>query len=202
MFDIQAIWADRLGPIKESVTGVGVWAALNAVVPVVFEDGIFVMGLGADSVELSGHLRVPQVKRSIEDALSEELEQRVELKVIGGTTLESWETEKKRASEKRRLQEIALERARSKKKIDRTWDGIYEQLARTFAATKNRSLPQNRAKFLLEAVDVLSNALVETPITDDLSERSYARCIERVAQYTELPSALVAVKVLDRTFKG
>ena len=39
-------------------------------------------------------------------------------------------------------------------------------------------------------------------MADDFAERQYARCLERISQYTELPSTLVAVKVLERTFQG
>ena len=63
-------------------------------------------------------------------------------------------------------------------------------------------MPQNRAKFFLEAVEIIAEALQEAPITDDMAERNYARCLERVAQYTELPSVLVALKVLEKSFSG
>jgi hypothetical protein len=202
MVDVKAIWDDCLPDIKDSVTGVGIWAALNAAVPVALEDKFFVLGLGVDDLELAGHLRIPQTRREIELAIAREVNSRVDLRVISGTAQSDWETEKKRDAEKRRLQERALERARKEAKAGKSWESIYEQLSRQYAATPNRSLPQNRAKFLLEAVDILSSALIETPITDDLAERNFARCIERIAQYTDLPSAFVAVQVLDRTFKG
>jgi len=36
------------------------------------------------------------------------------------------------------------------------------------------------------------------PIVDDLGERNYARCIERIATYAEMPSTLVAMHVMER----
>lgn len=202
MADLKTAWAEALPEIKKSVTGVGIWTALNACVPVVVEGDDLIIGLPSGENELAGHLRLAQTRRVIEDIIGKALDQKLNLRVIDGTTDADWEMEKRRDVEKRRLQEQALARARAELSATVSWEGIYEQLSRKYAATSNRSLPQNRAKFLLEAVDIIANALLEAPVTDDLAERNYARCLERVAQYTELPSALVAMKVLERSFSG
>ena len=99
------------------------------------------------------------------------------------------------------MQEQALDRARKEAASKNTWEGTYELLSRKYAETQNRSLPQIRARFLMEAVEIVAEAMIETPVTDDLGERNFARCIERIAQYTEVPSALVADKVLQRAFE-
>lgn len=202
MADLAAVWNEALPDIKKNVTGVGVWTALNVCRPVVVEDGVLIMGLPSGENELAGHLRLAQTRRAIEDSLSKVLSEKLTLRVIDGTTVQDWETEKKRDFEKRRLQDLALARQRAEVAAGVSWEGIYEQISRKFAATPNRSLPQNRAKFFLEAVEIIAEALQEAPITDDMAERNYARCLERVAQYTELPSVLVALKVLEKSFSG
>lgn len=202
MVDAAAVWSDSVDDIRRAVTGVGVWTALKVAVPIAYEDKVFVLGLPQADSELAGHLRVPHTKRQIETTLSAQLNQPVELRVIHGTRTEDWDLEKRRDFEKRKLQEQALDKARKEATAAKSWEGIYEQLSRAYAATPNRSLPQNRAKFFLEAVNVVAEALVETPITDDMAERNYARCLERIATYSDLPSTFVAVKVLERTFGG
>lgn len=202
MSDLAAVWSELLPEIKRNVTGVGVWTALNACRPVIVEDGTVILGLPSGETELAGHLRLAQTRRAIEDALTKGLGQSVTLRVIDGTSEQDWEIEKKRDAEKRRLQEVALARHRAELAAGVSWEGVYEQISRKFAATPNRSLPQNRAKFFLEAVDIIVEALLEAPITDEMAERNYARCLERVAQYTELPSVLVALKVLEKSFSG
>jgi len=202
MADLAALWGEALPDIKKNVTGVGVWTALNVCRPITLEEGTLVMGLPSGENELAGHLRLAQTRRAIEESLSKSLNEKVTLRVIDGTTEQDWEMEKKRDAEKRRLQDIALARQRAEVAAGVSWEGIYEQISRKFAATPNRSLPQNRAKFFLEAVDIIAEALLEAPITDEMAERNYARCLERVAQYTELPSVMVALKVLERTFSG
>lgn len=202
MVDVSEVWSEALPAIKDGVTGVGVWTALNVSVAIKYEDGNFVVGVPYRDQELAGHLRLPQTKRLIEQEVGIRLNTKVNLRVIEGTEEADWETEKRRDAEKRRLQEQAVARARAEVAAGTSWDSVYEQLSRKFAATPNRSLPQNRAQFFMEAIDLVAEALSKTPVADDFAERQYARCLERISQYTELPSTLVAVKVLERTFQG
>lgn len=202
MPELAEVWAEVLPDIRKGVTGVGVWAALNAAKPIALEEGVLVLGLPHAEAELAGHLRLAQTRRLIETEIGKAFEQSLNLRVIEGTTTDDWATEKIRDAEKRRLQEQALARAKAQVQAGSSWESVYEKLSRKFAETPNRSLPQNRAKFFLEAVDIIVEALMSTPITDDLAERNYARCIERVSQYSEIPSALVAVKVLEKSFEG
>ena len=202
MPELSEVWSEVLPDLRKAVTGVGVWAALNAARPIVVEDGLLVIGLPHSENELAGHLRMAQTRRLIETEVGRQFDASLTLRVIEGTSEEDWTTEKIRDAEKRKLNEQALARAKAELKAGVSWDGVYDRLSRRYAETANRSLPQNRAKFFLEAVDVIVEALQTTPITDDLAERSYARCIERVAQYSEIPSTLVAVKILERSFSG
>lgn len=180
----------------------GVWTALNTVSPIAIEEGTLVLGLPPSQNELAGHLRMAQARKLIETEIGRHFDQSLNLRIIEGTTAEDWATEKIRDAEKRRLNEQALARARAATQAGTSWEGVYEQLSRKYAETPNRSLPQNRARFFMEAVEIVAAAVRETPITDDLAERNYARCIERVSQYSEVPSTLVAVKVLEKTFEG
>lgn len=202
MPDIQAIWKETLPEIMGNVTGVGVWTALRASVPIAFEEGQLVLGLPSQDTELTGHLRLPQTRRAVEVTMGQKLGETVTLRIIGGTTEQDWETEKRRDAERKRLQNQAIERQKKEIAAGRSWESVYEQISRHYSSLQNRSLPQVRAKFFLDAIDIVANALIETPITDDLAERNYARCLERVAQYTELPSTLVAMKVMEKAFQG
>jgi hypothetical protein len=201
MPEIAAVWKTALPEIRDSVTGVGVWTALNACTAIVLEDGVLVIGLPYSENELAGHLRLPAARKAIEDVVGRELGTAVSVRVIQGTQPEDWAAAKEADAVKRRLAEQALDRAKAEMSSRSSWEGLYEKLSRKFAETPNRSLPQNRARFFLEAVEIVSDALIETPITDDMAERNFARCIERIAQYCEIPSALVATKVLEKAFQ-
>lgn len=201
MAEISEVWSASLPQIRDSVTGVGVWTALNACRPIALEDGVLVIGLASNETELIGHLRLPAARSAIEGVMSAAVGARLQLRIIEGGSLADWQTVKEQDAVKRRLQDQALDRARKEISAKSTWEGTYEKLSRKYAETPNRSLPQNRARYLMDAVEIVADALIETPVTDDMSERNFARCIERIAQHAEVPSALVAAKVLQRAFE-
>lgn len=198
MADVVQVWAEVLPEIRNGVTGVGIWTALNAARPVVFEDGSFVLGVPHEETELAGHLKLPQTRLLIEKTMADRLGTPVQLRVIGGTTIADWETEKRRDIEKRRLQDQAIERQRAEVQSRSSWETVYDQLSRKYAAVPNKSLPQNRAAFFRDAVDFVAESLQTMPLGDDLAERNYARCLERISQYSEVPSVLVAIAVMER----
>ena len=198
MADVAAIWAEALPEVRRQVTGVGVWAAVNACKPVALEDGFIVLGLSFEDSELSGHLRVPQTKRVIETLVSAKAGTVVSLRVIDGTAQSDWEAVKRRDLEARRLQVQAMEKAKAEVDSRSSWEGLYEQLNRKYAATQNKSMPQNRALFYMEAIEMVAHARREQGPKDELSERNFARCIERLSQYSEIPSTIVAMHILER----
>lgn len=199
---LAEVWNEALPEILNRVTGVGVWTALKSSVPVAYENDQLVLGLPSQDSQLMGHLRLPQVRSAVENLMRHKLRGDVNLVVINGTTESDWTTEKKRQEERRKLQQQALDRQKREISAGRSWDGIYDQLSRAYAALPNRSMPQVRARYLLQSVDIVAEALTETPINDELAERNYARCLERIAQYCEVPSTIVALKVLERTFQS
>lgn len=184
--------------VKNAVTGVGIWTALNQSKAVAFENGQFVIGVPHEAGDLGGHLRMQSTRTLIERFLAQKLSETVHLRVIEGTTQGDWELVKRRDEEARRLQDAALQKTRAEVQARSTWDSTYEQLSRLNATIPNKSLPQNRAKFFGQAMDMLIEALKVHSIDDDLSERNFARCIERVAQYSEMPSVMVAYELQKR----
>jgi len=199
MPDFAAAWESSLPEIRNGVTGVGVWTALNSAIPVAWEDGTFVIGLPLESSDLAGHLKLANTKITIERAMSLALGEQITLRVIEGATLADWETAKRRDIESQRLQEQALARAKAEMEARSNWETIYDQIGRKFAAISNKSMPQSRAMFYREAVEIMVEARRSQTHHDELSERNYARCLERVSQYSEVPSVLVALAVMDRT---
>lgn len=196
--DAVAIWKEALPEIRNKVTGVGLWAALNASVPIALEDGVFVIGLSAKDADLAGHLKMPQTRRVMDAEVSRRVGIHTDVRVIEGIGQADWERVKKRDVEAKRLQELADAKYRAEMAAKTNWDGIYEQLSRKYAAVQNKSLPQNRAKFFKESVEFVAEALKNQPHRDEVNERNFGRCIERVAQYSEVPSTIVAALVLEK----
>lgn len=193
------VWKAALPTVLKGVSGRGVWAALNAVVPITIEDDQLIVGIsGADS-ELAGHLRLPPIKRIMEIAVSQVVGKPYGVRLIDGTELADYELVKRRDQERRRLQEVEMTKMRVEMTAKASWDSVYEQLGRRFAAMTGKSLPQNRARFYEEALELVVEARRQMATFDDLGERNFARCLERIAQYAEVPSTLVGVQVLQRS---
>ncbi len=187
--------------VRDAVTGVGVWSALNKSQAVALDEDTLVLGIPHDSSDLAGHLRMQQTKTIIERLVGQHLKTRIQLRVIDGVSVSDWEQIKRRDAEAKRLQEVALTKQRAETAARSSWDIVYEQISRRYAAIENKSLPQNRAEFFRECLEILVEGLEAVPITDDLAERNFARCLERVANYTEVPSTLVAWHLNQRLGK-
>src|SRR5688572_28003497 len=198
MADLAEIWKKTLPEIRNGVTGVGVWTALNTARPLAVEDGVLILGLPHTDMELSGHLKLPATKRIIESLIGAELGSPISLRVIDGNTAEDWETAKRRDVEARRLQDQAMTKLRAELTSKSNWESVYEQLSRRFAAIPNKSMPQNRARFYEEGIELIAEARKGQKDSDDLGERNFARCLERLAQYADVPSTVVARHVLER----
>ena len=198
MSQVVELWEKIVPKVREGVTGIGVWTALKTCVPVALEDGYLVLGVPSGASELGGHLRMPQTSRLIETLASQEGGSALRLRVIDGTTAQDWEVTKRRDVERRRMQEADMVKMKAQLETRTSWDSIYEKLSREFASTPNRSLPQSRARFFDAALSIISEARRELGLNDEQNERNFARCIERVSQYTEIPSAYVAFEVLKR----
>jgi hypothetical protein len=201
MADAASIWKVALPVIRTKVTGVGVWTALNACLPIAYEDDVLVVGLRGRDLDLAGHLKMVQTKRIMDIEVSKVCGKPTSARVIEGDTEADWERAKRRDAEAVRLKEHAESKVRAEISARTSWDGIYEQLSRRYAQIQNKSLPQNRAKFLIDGIQIVSDALKTAPPDDDPNERNFGRCIERIAQYCEMPSTLVAMMILEKAGK-
>jgi hypothetical protein len=198
MVDAAAIWKTTLPTVLNGVTGRGVWAALNAARAIAIDEGVLVLGVPTADQELAGHLRMPTTQRLIEVTASRNAGSTLRVRIIDGTTEEDYERAKRRDAERRRLQQAEMTKLRAEMEAKTSWETVYEQLSRRYAAVTNKSLPQNRARFFEEGAELVAEARKAMERHDELSERNFARCLERLAQYADIPSTIVAAEVLRR----
>jgi hypothetical protein len=200
MADIQAAWRGSLSGIKNEVTGRTLWQALDAVVPIVQDGDTVVLGLPGQSSSMLGHLKATPTMRAIEKGLSKALGiSTIRIEIIAGDSLADWDSVKTREEHVTRLQQEEYFKAKEVKLKEQAWESAYEQLSRIYAGITNKSLPQNRAKYLTTAVGVIVEA-IETvgKDLDEVGDRSVARLIERVASYTEMDSTYIALLILQK----
>ena len=199
MAEVEELWGKVIPTVRAGVTGIGIWTALKSAVPVAYEDDVFVLGVPHGSAELGGHLRMAMTSRLIEMTVSQTLGKPTKLRIIDGIEAHDWEVAKRRDIERRRMQDAEMVKMKAEMTTRSSWETIYEKISREFAAVSNRSLPQNRARFFEAAISIVAEARKEQTVYDDSNERNFARCIERISQYTEISSTYVAFEVLKRS---
>lgn len=199
MSSVAEAWSAALPEIRNGVTGRATWNALNVAKPLAIENGVLILGLEHKDRELIGHLNAAAVRRLIETEVGSRVGQAISVRIIDGATPADWERTKRKDQEAERLRDEAREKMKAELQAKSNWETVYESLSRSFGSMQNKTLPQNRAKFLDEAIQLVVDTRLQITERDDLSERNFARCLERVAQYTEIPAGIIAHMVMSRT---
>ncbi|MCW5946572.1 MAG: hypothetical protein KIT74_06030 [Fimbriimonadales bacterium] len=195
--DIYDAWNASLEDIKNRVTGVGVWTALNVAIPITVEDGQLVIGFRQQDQDLIGHLKTPGTQRIIEEEMQKRLKEKVKVFLLNGVTINDWEAFKRIKAEATKTKTKEFERTRRDTEAARQWDGVYDNLSRIYSAISNKNLPQQRARFMAQAIDLVARQ-VSSQELDEFGERNLARCLERISQYCEVPPPLIALRVLEK----
>ncbi len=198
--DVYDAWNGAVEEIKNKVTGVGVWTALNCAVPITYEDGRFVLGFGAKDLDLMGHLKPPGVRRTIEVELESRLKSPVELILLSGITINDWMSHKRQLQEAEKLKRAAEERERVVSTAGKEWDEIYEFAGREYGRLNAKSHPGLRARLLEMCVAKIAEKLPESELEED-EERAFSRAVERIGFLCEASSTLVAYLAFQRAGK-
>ncbi|GIV17024.1 MAG: hypothetical protein KatS3mg022_2459 [Armatimonadota bacterium] len=195
----REIWAQSVDRMKDKIVLPSMWEALDHAVPITIENGEFVVGLPSQKYSLSGHLRNPGYRRTIEVILSELAGQDVQLRIIEGTTLADWERTKQREALAAASREQEYAQRRKQEELEQSWDTLYDRIVRAYSEQPYRQLPQGKAVYLQKALQMVSEAMDDLypqgSDVDDLTERNLARVIDRIANNIGAPPALVAYEL-------
>ncbi len=195
--DMYEVWQVIREEVKRQVTGRTLYRALDVLTPITMEGDTVVFGLPHEHYQLVGHVSAPNVKRMIEQLLSNAYGTPLQMLVIEGTTLQDWQLHLRKQEELKRLAEQTARKQATLERAYTSWDTLYEQVGRLFAQTPGRSLATNRARYLSQAIEMVRDALTRLPLDTEHDERQLNRVIERIATNAEVPSALVALLVLQ-----
>ncbi len=193
------LWSKSLNPIKDSVNSRTAWHALEAVSPITIEDDILIIGLSSSVFNLSSLLRQPETRIAIEKELSTNAGSPMTFRLIEGETLQDWQTLKQNEVKITALREAAYEQSARQDTVTQSWDVLYDEISRSYAQTPYRQLPQGKARYLVNAVYSISDAMdtLYPSDPDELVDRNLARVIDKVAMLADVPATLVALE-LDR----
>jgi hypothetical protein len=199
--DVNRVWQATTEKIKLRLVLPSVWRAMEAARPLTIDGDTLVLGFSPDRSHEGGLLLDAKTNNIIERALEEEAGRSLRLRIIEGDSLDDWTATKRREAEAASMQRAAQERRRREASIEQGWDAIIERVTRRYAEMPLRQLPQGQAAYLEEAVEILSDA-AQRLLGENASEtdqRSFARAVDRVADRTQVPAALVAYLVRQKT---
>lgn len=196
--DLRWVWREvRKRVFIKLPFSLGVAEALQAAVPIVLDEDIFVVGLNSRDYPLSSHLQGETVRNTIENILRQAARRYIHFEVIEGTTIEEWTDIKRRRS---RAQEAVIAMA-AKKGEEHHYEDIINQIIgeirRRITATRDRGLPQVRAQLVLDVVPSLGDAsemLFHDPDSHE-ARRIMARAMDRVAGFLDVPVISLAIEV-------
>ncbi len=195
--DFYDAWNNSVEDIKRQVTGVGPWTALNVAIPVVLEDELLVIGFRPQDVELMGHLKMPGVMRAMETEVQKRIKKPIKIQLLDGITVKDWESFKARQAAAEEMKQKDYQRSKKEITAAREWDNMFDALGRAHQDTPNKTWPQQKARLLDSCVDLTAETLKNKTL-DDSGEKNLARCIERIAQYCDVPGALVAQQIMAK----
>jgi len=200
--DARTVWLEAVEKVKDRTIKPTLWRALEQASGVIIEGGQLVIGFSPADMPMASHLRSSDHKNTIESAICEVAGRPMTMRVIEGLTVGDWESTKLREASAQAVRESEAQRRMAEVAAGRTWDGVLEQVSRKYARTPLRQLPQMRARYLAQAVDLIVEAMntlyPSDGRRDELAERAFARVVERVATLVETPAVEVAERILRR----
>ena len=194
---LNVLWANCVERLKDRSTSQPFWEALENCKPITLEDGVLILGLSVSKSNLMGYLQQSANQHIMREVTQELFNQNLVVRVIEGDTADDWSLVKAREL---RVAAIRSDDGKSRMVSDRQaegWDGLYEQIARLYAQSPMRAMPQGKARYANEALYVVSEAMdnLYGAQPDEIAERGLARVLERIANASDIPASVLAFEL-------
>ncbi len=194
---LPLLWINCVERLKDRVNSRSFWEAIEQTQPITVEDDTLIIGLDPANFNLAAHIQQAAIRNTVDRTVEEMFGRRLKVRVIEGTTLADWEALKQREARVAVMRQAEDTRRAAEEAQVTTWDSLYEYLSRLFIQTPHRALPQGKARYANEALYTLAEAMdtlyPENP--DDLTERSLARSLDRIANASEIPATVLAFEL-------
>lgn len=194
---LTTLWANCVERLKDRINNRSFWEALENCRPITIENDVLVLGMEEAKYNLATYIQQPGNMQATLEVVQTLFNQPLKIRIIEGTTLADWEATKERDARVAAMHQAHTERHIAQAATIEGWDGVYEYIARLYVQTPLRALPQGKARYLSDALYVLAEAMdrlyPEEP--DEMTERSLARILDRIASAADVPAALVAFEL-------
>lgn len=201
---VQETWKAAAQRAKRDVNSPTFYRAVDAAVPIAWEDSDFAVGMSPVEGQISATINSRENQLVIERALRDVTgDPALRFRLIEGTTLADWKSAQQRDAAAIVNVQQSVQRQANTTAAFASWEEVYERVSRLWAATENRSIAIGRGRYMTAAFEIVDEAMTRLYPTDDakpddLTERGLSRVLERVGSYTNTDPAVLAYLLLQR----
>jgi hypothetical protein len=194
---LPTLWANCVERLKDRVNNRSFWEAIEQTHPITIENDTLIIGLEAVNFNHASHIQQTSTLHTIMQTVKEVFNQPLQVRLIEGANLADWEAVKERDARIAAMKQQTVTRKVTEDVNSESWDALYDHIARLYAQTPHRSLPQGKARYANEALYLLVEAMdtLYPDEADEVTERSLARILERIANASEIPSPMLAFEL-------
>ncbi len=198
--DAQQLWEDMTQLLHEGDLNPRLWDAVDAVTPLVVDEGTVIVGLEPAQMQHAGYIETGQNKAYLQDLLEQITGRRLDIRVISGTTVASWERTKRREAAGIDEAVAQVQTRVAEKGAREIWRQGLEKVVEIFIGSRARArgtdLARLMAKALAKTYEVEQAARAEAPDDEELHNQQVNRIIDRIATYCNVSSTVVALEYL------
>ncbi len=193
---LPILWANCVNQLKDRVNNRSFWEALEQTHAITIENGTLVLGIDAEEYTRASVITQVSMLHTVHEVVRQLFGQPLQVRLVEGIGLGDWE-----AAKARDASVVAMKQAapapRPTPAAGTGWDGVAEQISRLYAQAPFRALPQGKARFANEALYLLVEAMdaLYPDDADEHTERSLARVLDRIANASEIPAAVLAFEL-------
>ncbi len=192
------LWANCVERLKDRINNRSFWEAIELTEPVTIEGDALIVGMEPENYGRASIVQQVANLHIVNEVVEQFFGIPLKVRLIEGNTLADWELVRERDARAQVMRSsVPTQRETSAGHGDLTWESVIEQISRLYAAAPHRALPQGKARFANEALYLLVESMDGLYPDDagDHAERSLARVLERIANASEIPAAVLAFEL-------
>ncbi|MCW3099047.1 MAG: hypothetical protein JWL77_4665 [Chthonomonadaceae bacterium] len=193
---LPILWANCVNQLKDRINNRSFWEALEHTRAITIENGTLVLGLEAEEYTRASIINQVSMLHTVQEVVRQMFGQPLKVRIIEGLGLADWEAAKVQDASMAAMKEAAPA-PRAVAMAASGWDSVTEQLSRLYAEAPFRALPQGKARYANEALYILVEAMdkLYPDGADEPTERNLARVLDRIANSSEIPAAVLAFEL-------
>jgi len=193
---LPILWANCVNQLKDRINNRSFWEALEHTRAITIENGTLILGIEAEEYTRASVINQVSLLHTVHEVVRQLFGQPLKVRIIEGAQLSDWEAAKAHDASVAAMK-VAAPTPRAVAAAASGWDAVTEQLSRLYAEAPFRALPQGKARYANEALYILVEAMdnLYSDGADEATERSLARVLDRIANSSEIPAAVLAFEL-------